>query len=230
MTIWTSRLAGILTIGIALFSYTGASAAHSYDEALKEKVSIYEEQAREDLSPYFYAAGVPYIPSQIKFLAFKAEKKVELWAKHNRKWVYIHQFPILGASGGPGPKLKQGDRQVPEGVYKITYLNPHSDYHLSMKINYPDDFDKEVAAIDHRTDLGGDIFMHGSNVSLGCLAMGDRAIEDLFVLVYKVGLKNTSIVIAANDMRTKRPLIAQNSPQWINQLNHRIMAALETTQ
>lgn len=230
MTKRMSLIAGVLSAGMVLFNLAPACAASAYDDALKEKVSIYEDQAREDLAPYFYAAGVPYIPSQIKFLAFKAEKKVELWARHNRKWIYIHQFPILGASGGPGPKLKQGDRQVPEGVYKITYLNPHSDYHLSMKINYPDDFDKQVAAIDHRSNLGGDIFMHGSNVSLGCLAMGDRAIEDLFVLVYKVGLKNTSIVIAANDMRTKRPLIAQNSPQWIHKLNHRIMAALETTQ
>ena len=159
----------------------------------------------------------------------KAEKKLELWAKHKNKWIYIHNFRILGASGGPGPKLKQGDRQVPEGVYKITYLNPYSDYHLSMKINYPDEFDKEVAAIDRRTDLGGDIFMHGSNVSLGCLAMGDRAIEDLFVLVHKVGLKNTQIVIAANDMRSKKPLVAENSPEWIGKLNHRIMAALDTS-
>lgn len=230
MTIRTSLIAGTLSAVMVLFNITPASGAQAYDEALREKVSIYEDQAQEDLAPYFRAAGVPYAPSQIKFLAFKAEKKVELWAKHHRKWVYIRQFPILGASGGPGPKLKQGDRQVPEGVYKITYLNPHSDYHLSMKINYPDEFDKAVAAIDRRSNLGGDIFMHGSNVSLGCLAMGDRAIEDLFVLVYKVGLKNTSIVIASNDMRTKRPLVAKNAPEWIDKLNHRIMAALETTQ
>ncbi len=230
MTTRTSLIAGILSAGMALFNLSIASAAHSYDDALREKVSIYEEQAKEDLAPYFEAAGVPYASTQIKFLAFKAEKQLELWAKHKNKWVYIHNFPILGASGGPGPKLKQGDRQVPEGVYKITYLNPFSDYHLSMKINYPDEFDKEVAAIDRRTDLGGDIFMHGSNVSLGCLAMGDRAIEDLFVLVYKVGLSNAQIVIAANDMRSKKPLMAHNSPQWIHKLNHRIMAALETTQ
>ena len=226
----TSLILGFIFAGTLLFNLTPVNAAQDYNNTLKEKVSLYEDQARADLAPYFRSAGVPYAATPIKFLAFKAEKKLELWAKNKNKWVYVVDFPILAASGGPGPKLKQGDRQVPEGVYKITYLNPTSDYHLSMKINYPDEFDKEVAAIDHRTDLGGDIFMHGSNLSLGCLAMGDRAIEDLFVLVYKVGLGNSSIVIAANDMRTKKPLIAQNHPQWIDKLNHRIMAALETTQ
>ena len=73
MTIRTSLIAGILSAGMVLFNLSPVSAAHSYEDALKEKVSIYEEQAREDLSPYFQAAGVPYASTQIKFLAFKAE-------------------------------------------------------------------------------------------------------------------------------------------------------------
>ncbi len=65
------------------------------------------------------------------------------------------------------PKFKEGDGQIPEGIYGIEYLNPNSKFHLSMKINYPNSFDKEMAKIDNRKNLGGDIMIHGSNKTIG---------------------------------------------------------------
>ena len=225
-----TSLMGVFTLGLVLSAPTVVFAAKSYETALKEKIIQYQDKARLNLEPYFKQAGVPYLPKKIKFLAFKQEKVVELWAENEGKWVFITDFPVLAASGHSGPKLREGDRQVPEGVYKFTYLNPYSRYDVSMKINYPDAFDKKFAEQEGRKNLGGDIFMHGSNLSLGCLAMGDDVIEDLFVLVYKVGLKNASIVIAPNDLRRSKPIVARNHPRWIRHLHNRLLAALEPFQ
>lgn len=230
MTKKMKKFVRIVVLGLLVTAPTFVFAAKSYENALRDKIIQYQDKARLNLEPYFEQAGVPYLPKKIKFLAFKQEKVLELWAEHNDKWVFITDFPILAASGRPGPKLQEGDRQVPEGEYKFTFLNPNSQYDVSMKINYPDKFDKQYAVQDGRTNLGGDIFMHGSNLSWGCLAMGDDVIEDLFVLVYKVGLKNASIVIAPNDLRKSRPVLARRSPRWIHELNQRLMAALEPFQ
>ena len=122
-----------------------------------------------------------------------------------------------------GPKLKQGDRQVPEGIYHISRLNPNSNYHLSMKVDYPNQFDRDHAIDDGRTDLGGDIFIHGKAVSAGCLAMGDAAIEELFVLSAQVGTDNIRVIIAPSDPRL-RPLDTTHPslPLWTTELYEEI--------
>ena len=93
--------------------------------------------------------------------------------------------------GASGPKIQRGDKQVPEGVYGISYLNPNSAYHLSLGVNYPNAFDREMAAKDGRKNLGGDIMIHGKNVSSGCLAVGDEPAEELFVLAAEVGTRTS---------------------------------------
>jgi murein L,D-transpeptidase YafK len=114
--------------------------------------------------------------------------------------------------------LRQGDKQVPEGIYRIDGLNPNSHYHLSMKINYPNEFDLFHAWQEGRTKPGSDIFIHGSAVSIGCLAMGDEAIEELFVLAAQVGVENIKVVIAPRDPRLY-PLEADaNLPEWTTEL------------
>lgn len=109
----------------------------------------------------------------------------------------IATYDILAASGTPGPKLRQGDQQVPEGFYPITFLNPNSRYRLSMRIGYPSADDTLAARADGRDlrTLGGDIMIHGSNKSVGCVAIGDPAIEELFWLVAHVGIEHTHVVI-----------------------------------
>src|SRR5690606_4961 len=95
---------------------------------------------------------------------------------------FVRALPVLAASGRVGPKLQYGDYQVPEGFYRIEALNPNSRFHLALRVNYPNAFDRAEAAREGRTHLGGDIMIHGSNASVGCLAMGDVVSEDLFVL------------------------------------------------
>lgn len=171
------------------------------------------------LKPYFAKAKVAYPPQEVIFLALKAEKKLELWARDVGEFRLIRDYDIQAASGVAGPKLRQGDRQVPEGIYRIVGLNPNSHYHLSMRLNYPNDYDLFHAMQEGRYDPGSDIFIHGKAVSIGCLAMGDEAIEELFVLVAQVGKENVKVVIAPHDPRIL-PLEANQEalPEWTDEL------------
>lgn len=173
----------------------------------------------QKLKPYFEKAGVEYPPREVVLIGLKQEKKLELWARDSGEFRMIRHYDIRAASGSAGPKLRQGDKQVPEGVYQIVGLNPNSNYHLSMKLNYPNDFDLYHAEREGRTNPGSDIFIHGRAVSAGCLAMGDEAIEELFVLAAHVGKENMKVVIAPHDPRAW-PLdqTAAGQPEWTREL------------
>lgn len=183
-------------------------------------IALYGERARRDLRSYFSKANIPYPPRKIALLAMKQEQKLELWASNDQgKEVFIREYDIQKLSGNLGPKLREGDRQVPEGVYKIIGLNPNSAYHLSMKLNYPNDFDLQFAEIEGRTQPGSNIFIHGKAVSIGCLAMGDKTIEELFVLVNDTGMENVSVVISPYDPRKRKLQVAEEtSADWMHAL------------
>jgi murein L,D-transpeptidase YafK len=138
----------------------------------------------------------------------------------------VRNYEIRRASGEAGPKLREGDGQVPEGLYRIDGLNPNSSYHLSLKINYPNEFDRQQASIDGRTQLGGDIFIHGREVSIGCLAMGDDAIEELFVLAHRVGKENISVLLAPRDFR-QRPISGSAGVAWVDTLYSQVRQELK---
>jgi len=179
------------------------------------------------LEPVFSRAGVSYPPRRVWLLAFKEEERLELWAQApGGRPTFVRDYPILRTSGYPGPKLREGDFQVPEGVYRVLWLNPASSYHLSMKLDYPNSFDREMARTDGRTNLGGDIFIHGKNESVGCLAMGDAAIEELFVLAARVGVENTTTIIAPHDLRSKPLPAIEDRPPWVGKLYATLVAEL----
>lgn len=189
-------------------------------------VSRYGPAARARLAPHFQSAGVPYPPKEIAILALKNERRVAVWVRGTGEWRFLRNYPILAASGHAGPKLREGDRQVPEGVYRIGHLNPNSSYHLSMQVDYPNAFDRRMATRDGRTRLGGDIFIHGKNVSIGCVALGDPAIEELFTMVAQTGHGRVRVIIAPNDLRIGGPLVHEDSPLWVRDLYRTIAAAL----
>jgi murein L,D-transpeptidase YafK len=177
---------------------------------------------RAQLQARFKQAAVAYPPRRVTLAAFKQERELEVWASDGGAFRRVAGYPIQAASGGPGPKLREGDLQVPEGVYRLTVLNPNSSYHLSMRVDYPNAYDRQRAREEGRTRLGGDIYVHGRAVSIGCLAMGDEAIEELFVLAADTGLPRTRIVIAPN--RAVGPAPAQ--PPWLGDLYGRIRGEL----
>ncbi len=179
------------------------------------------------LAASFRAAGAGYPPRELLLLAYKKERLLELWVRGEAGFTRVKIYPVLGASGGPGPKLREGDRQVPEGVYPVTGLNPASAYYLALALGYPNDFDREMAARDGRTALGGDIHIHGGDFSTGCLAIGDAAIEELFLLAWRTGIKGVRVVIAPH-MPQSAYIPPPHSPPWTGELYRRIRAEIDT--
>lgn len=207
-----------------------AMGGHKVDinKAIDNAIIRYGLQTEPQLKSYFQAAGISYPPKEIAFLAFKQERHIELWAKDDETpWKMIHEYPLTAFSGRLGPKLRERDYQIPEGVYHLTTFNPFSSMHLSMMINYPNDFDRMQAIKDGRRQLGGDIFLHGKTLSVGCLAVGDRAIDQLFLLVRRVGLNKSKVIIAPNDLRVAKPATSSFAqPRWLPELYHHIRIAL----
>ncbi len=197
-------------------------------QAINSAIIRYGLSKEPHLISYFSKAGVAYPPKDIALLAFKKEQAIQLWAKDNQEhWRFIHTYPLTASSGTLGPKLKEHDRQIPEGIYRLTTFNPYSSMHLSMMINYPNEFDREQASKDGRRKLGGNIFLHGKATSVGCLAVGDGAIDELFLLTHRVGLGHVQLIIAPNDLRKESPATNKFAqPHWLPELYHRIGKAL----
>ena len=162
---------------------------------------------------------------KLRILVFKNERSVEVYAPG---WKKPRIYPMTAFSGTLGPKLREGDEQIPEGVYGIEYLNPNSSYYLSLKVSYPNASDRKRAKADGRTNLGGDIMIHGKAVTIGCVPVGDDAIEDIFYLAAAVGIKNVSVIVAPYDMRQGRKPELERSPlTWYPDLCREISTALD---
>jgi murein L,D-transpeptidase YafK len=110
---------------------------------------------------------------------FKQEALLELWMEGDGGWRLFQSYPICRFSGGLGPKLRQGDRQAPEGFYQVSreQLNPNSQHHLSFNLGFPNAFDRAHG----RT--GSYLMVHGGCTSVGCYAMTDPAVDDIYGLV-----------------------------------------------
>lgn len=184
------------------------------------RAAQYGPAARTRLRPFFAAARVSYPPARVIMLALKQEKLIELYAANtNQDLRFICSCPVLAASGTAGPKLHEGDRQVPEGIYPVESLNPNSKFHLALRIGYPNQFDRDQARRDGRDNLGGDIMIHGGAASIGCLAIGDEAAEDLFVLAADTGISAVTVIISPIDFRKDANFAPdKNSPAWTTAL------------
>lgn len=111
---------------------------------------------------------------------FKESYELELWMNPARgDWKRFRTYPIACLSGVLGPKQREGDMQAPEGFYSVrsTQLNPASSYHLAFNIGYPNTFDR------HHQRTGSHIMVHGDEASVGCYAMTDPVIEEIYLLV-----------------------------------------------
>jgi len=181
-----------------------------------------ETKTFERLQEKISNLGFTTFPEEIAIYAFKEERLLEVYVKKDNILQKLISYKFTNFSGELGPKLKEGDKQIPEGIYKIEHLNPNSAYYLSMKVNYPNAFDIKKGKIDGRTDLGTNIFIHGKDVTIGCIPIGDDAIEELFILC-KYALKNEiEVVIAPRDFRVNPQEPTINSVNWSGELYSKI--------
>jgi TPR repeat protein len=187
--------------------------------------------AERQLAQRFASQGVAYPPRAVTLVALKSEARLELWADGGAGWRFVRSYLIRASSGRLGPKLRQGDHQVPEGVYRIAALNPASRFHLSLRVDYPNAFDRARALEDGRERLGGDIMIHGGAASDGCVPIGDAAIEEVFALVDRVGVENVGVILSPLDLRRAEPRRAQakaaERTAWLPELYANIARALE---
>ena len=111
---------------------------------------------------------------------FKKEEVLEVWLqKDSGEYALFLDYPICIYSGELGPKTREGDKQSPEGFYAVgrEAMNPNSQYHLSFNLGYPNAYDRAHGY------SGSMLMVHGKCVSIGCYAMGDRQIEEIYTLV-----------------------------------------------
>ena len=145
-----------------------------------ERVAAARLQCEGKLRAYFGKAGVRWPAHEIFLRAMKRERQLELWARDGagESFRLVNWLPITAASGGPGPKRREGDMQVPEGFYEVDRFNPLSNFHLSLGLNYPNASDRILG---DPVSPGSDIFIHGGNASIGCLALGDDGAEEIYL-------------------------------------------------
>lgn len=124
-------------------------------------------------------ASLAYPPRELFLRVFKLEQRLEVWARDTGPFTKLKSYPFTATSGQLGPKRREGDRQIPEGFYVIDRFNPKSSYHLSLRVNYPNASDRILSDPE---SPGSDIYIHGSDVSIGCVVVGDAAIEEVYVL------------------------------------------------
>jgi hypothetical protein len=199
-------------------------------KTVEQRLQEFGQAARARMAGPFARAGLGYPPKQVTLLYIKAKQRLELYAGDDQSNLrFICSWPVRGASGKAGPKLRQGDNQVPEGIYEIESLNPNSLFHVAVRVGYPNAFDREMAVRDGRTNLGGDIMIHGKSASIGCLAMGDEAAEEIFTLVAELGRDAIRVILSPVDFRlTSDTAATEDLPAWVGELYQRIQEAMSS--
>jgi len=232
---WSIAALAVLLLGMEIKSVMSAGAPQLYPpdgrETVASRLAQVGDKARCRWEPYFERAGVSFPPSKTLLVGFKVEKQLEIYAAdEGNTWRFVRSMPIEKASGIIGPKLRMGDGQVPEGFYRVESLNPNSKYHLSLRVSYPSDEDKEQARLDGRggENLGGDIMIHGGAQSVGCLAMGDEGAEDLFVLAARTVHAPIEVWLCPLDFRSQDVPADASRPRWVESRYLRLSKALGT--
>ncbi len=133
-----------------------------------------------DLKKQIIEKGLDPNSYQVFFRVFKKEQKFEVYLSSLKaeKFILFKTYEIAASSGEIGPKRTEGDLQVPEGYYQVNVFNPQSNFHLSLGINYPNGADK----IKGKKPYGGDIYIHGAEVTIGCIPLTDSKIEEVYAL------------------------------------------------
>jgi murein L,D-transpeptidase YafK len=137
---------------------------------------------KEDtLQKQFKEKGLAWPAKYLYFRSFKYDSQLEVWVKNEIAGPYklFKSYRVCALAGTMGPKRMEGDYQVPEGFYYINEFNPKSSYHLSLGLNYPNESDKKLS---DSIQPGGNIFIHGSCVTVGCIPLTDDKIEEVYIL------------------------------------------------
>lgn len=169
----------LFSFNFLFFNYMNAQETFFEEQILYPRVVDAFNSKTVSLKQEFIELGLTWPVQEIYIRSFKSEQELEIWVKEDETFKLFKIYNVCKSSGQLGPKLKQGDGQVPEGLYYIDRFNPKSSFWLSLGINYPNKADliRTTAA-----DPGGDIFIHGDCVTIGCLPMTNDIMKEIYVL------------------------------------------------
>ena len=167
-------LAGLLTSNAQTIGFKAG-------QLRNQRVSTAYQEKEESLKSLLLSKGVEISKLNIYIRVFKREKILEIYGKNktSKKFQLIREYEICRNSGVLGPKRKEGDLQVPEGFYLVNDFNPVSNFYLSLGINYPNESDRILTDQLHP---GGDIYIHGNCVTIGCMPVTDDKIQEIYLL------------------------------------------------
>jgi murein L,D-transpeptidase YafK len=175
-------LTGLLLSSTPSSAQTSAPAIHFIDyQRSIPKVLEMLNRKEDTLMKQFHEKGLTWPARYIYIRSFKYDSQLEVWVKNAKEDRYklFKSYKVCALAGTLGPKRMAGDYQVPEGFYYINEFNPHSEYHLSLGLNYPNASDRMLS---DSNQPGGQIFIHGSCVTTGCIPITDAQIEELYIL------------------------------------------------
>jgi murein L,D-transpeptidase YafK len=181
---WQRFLTGCIAVALAFWQSSGLASSVQDQPLVTEKVETIlarvNPRIEEELADKGFRLGAP-----VFIRIFKLPAQLEMWLGKNGRYELFRSYPICDFSGYPGPKRHEGDWQSPEGFYSVSaeQMNPRSSYHLSFNIGYPNEYDKL------RNHSGSNIMVHGDCSSMGCFAMNDYRMEEIYILAH-VALSN----------------------------------------
>lgn len=171
-----------IIVCIAISFANNLFAQTSYTAPQKGYTKNFSGNKLEDsLKQQFKEKKLTWPPQSVYVRSFKYDRVLELWVKNKNvdSFSLFKTYKVCMQSGGLGPKRSEGDNQVPEGFYYINEFNSKSMYHLALGLNYPNASDKVLS---DAKKPGGDIYIHGNCVSVGCIAIQDYPIEEVYFL------------------------------------------------
>src|SRR5215212_1773933 len=173
------------TLLLVIFVYTtvisfSQTSFNDFKRASYKTNDIFNKK-EDTLRQEFAKKGLQWPAKYVYIRSFKYDAQLEVWVKNDAREQFklFKTYKVCMQSGTMGPKRFQGDYQVPEGFYYINEFNPNSNYHLSLGLNYPNSSDRILS---DSIRPGGDIYIHGSCVSVGCIPVTDDQIEELYII------------------------------------------------
>jgi murein L,D-transpeptidase YafK len=168
---------------IVSFMLTAVSFSQSFVEYQKSfpRVAAAVKLKEDTLRQQFADKGLTWPVKQMYIRSFKYDSQLEVWVRSatHEPFKLFKTYKVCAMAGGLGPKRMEGDYQVPEGFYYINEFNPKSSYHLSLGLNYPNASDKVLS---DSVKPGGEIYIHGSCLTVGCIPIQNNQIEELYIL------------------------------------------------
>ncbi len=178
------KLLKYFLLTVLVFSQAGAAYAQGsfvdYQKTFARVADVFRRK-EEGVKKEFREKGLEWPARYVYLRSFKLDSQLEVWVKNKKKdtFTLFKTYKVCAMAGSLGPKRMQGDYQVPEGFYYINEFKPNSTYHLSLGLNYPNASDRMLS---DSLYPGGDIYIHGSCVTEGCIPITNDQIEDLYII------------------------------------------------